>query len=56
MAEALIFLMYLAILGLTAFVAHRAGVQSSYGKGFTDGYADGSRDGEFLAAIRQVSR
>lgn len=54
--EVILALIYLAIFVLVGFVAYRAGFEGGYGSGFTQGYADGCKDGEFLAAIRQVSR
>lgn len=56
MTEVIIGLMFLMILVLVGFVAYRAGFQAAYGRGFTQGYADGCKDGKFLAAIRRVSR
>ena len=56
MTEVVLALMFFAILTLTGFVAYRAGSVNSYGTGFTDGYADGCKHGEFMAVLRQVSR
>jgi hypothetical protein len=56
MTEMILSLIYFATLALVLFVSFRAGREKGYGDGFTQGYADGCKDGEFLAAIRRVSQ